>query len=132
MKITMSRKSIEFEDEEYVDVRSLPLKPPQPALLPERPSRRPWHPVMWDDSIAGKPNTTEQLQAEQFECTKVTSNFNTIALHAVRQKASSRMSYMVFRSGVRHAYLNRHNGPIKRAPSRKTQAIVGTYTLYSS
>ncbi|XP_059054327.1 uncharacterized protein LOC131848468 [Achroia grisella] len=61
----MSKQAIEFEDEEYVDVRSLPLKPPQPALLPERPLRRPWHPVMWDDSIAGKPATTDQLQTEQ-------------------------------------------------------------------
>ncbi|XP_021202744.2 uncharacterized protein LOC114251212 [Bombyx mandarina] len=42
-------------DDVYVDVRSLPLKPPQPQLPPERAVRRPWHPVMWDSSIIGIP-----------------------------------------------------------------------------
>lgn len=45
--------SVELDEEEYVDVRSLPLKPPQPLVLPGRAVRRPWHPVMWDDSILG-------------------------------------------------------------------------------
>ncbi|KAM3963447.1 uncharacterized protein ACR2FA_002386 [Aphomia sociella] len=61
----MSKQAVEFDDEDYVDVRSLPLKPPQPALLPERPVRRPWHPVMWDDSIAGKPVTDQPQEEEQ-------------------------------------------------------------------
>lgn len=47
--------SQDYDDEEYVDVRSLPLKPPQPLVPPERPVRRPWHPVMWDSSIIGIP-----------------------------------------------------------------------------
>ncbi|KAG6457441.1 hypothetical protein O3G_MSEX010299 [Manduca sexta] len=51
----MSKEMIEYDDEEYVDVNSLPLKPPQPLLPPERPTRRPWHPVMWDSSIIGIP-----------------------------------------------------------------------------
>ncbi|XP_075969593.1 uncharacterized protein LOC142972394 [Anticarsia gemmatalis] len=45
----------EYADEDYVDVRTLPLKPPQPLVPPERPVRRPWHPVMWDSSIIGIP-----------------------------------------------------------------------------
>lgn len=45
--------SFEIEEDQYVDVRSLPLKPPQPFVPPGRPVRRPWHPVMWDDSITG-------------------------------------------------------------------------------
>ena len=43
------------EEDEYVDVRSLPLKPPQPLVPAEKPVRRPWHPVMWDSSIIGIP-----------------------------------------------------------------------------
>lgn len=55
----------EMEDEEYVDVRSLPLKPPQRLVAPAAAARRPWHPVMWDNSIAGMPEPTvteEQVQ----------------------------------------------------------------------
>lgn len=49
-------REIELEGEgEYVDVRSLPLKPPQPLLQPQQPVRRPWHPVMWDHTIIGTP-----------------------------------------------------------------------------
>ncbi|MCQ9140775.1 hypothetical protein MZE11_19615, partial [Bacillus amyloliquefaciens] len=33
-----------------MEVRSLPLKPPQAAPAPEKAVRRPWHPVMWEDS----------------------------------------------------------------------------------
>ncbi|XP_026745647.1 uncharacterized protein LOC113506995 [Trichoplusia ni] len=45
----------EFEEDQYVDVNSLPLRPPQRLLPAERPTRRPWHPVMWDSSIIGIP-----------------------------------------------------------------------------
>lgn len=51
-------------DEEYVDVNSLPLKPPRPLLAPERAVRRPWHPVMWDNSITGLP-TQDQLEKDE-------------------------------------------------------------------
>ncbi|KAL0842083.1 hypothetical protein ABMA28_014276 [Loxostege sticticalis] len=44
-----------LEEDEYVDVSSLPLRPPQPAVPPAKPVRRPWHPVMWDSSIIGIP-----------------------------------------------------------------------------
>lgn len=54
----------EFEEEQYVDVNSLPLRPPQRALPPERPVRRPWHPVMWDSSIIGVP-PPEQPQSDE-------------------------------------------------------------------
>ncbi|XP_063378132.1 uncharacterized protein LOC134665196 [Cydia fagiglandana] len=45
----------EFEEEQYVDVKSLPLRPPVAAAPPPQPVRRPWHPVMWDSSIIGIP-----------------------------------------------------------------------------
>ncbi|XP_050664567.1 uncharacterized protein LOC126965143 [Leptidea sinapis] len=46
----MSAEGITYYDEEdYVDVRSLPLRPPQKQLPAEKASRRVWHPVMWDD-----------------------------------------------------------------------------------
>ncbi|XP_041977193.1 uncharacterized protein LOC121731687 [Aricia agestis] len=60
----MSREQ-EFEEDAYVDVRSLPLRPPQPAPQPERPARRPWHPVMWDDSIAGIVSPTADVVEEK-------------------------------------------------------------------
>lgn len=56
------------DDEEYVDVNSLPLKPPQPLLAPERAVRRPWHPVMWDNSIVGLP-TQDQSEKDEV-CSK--------------------------------------------------------------
>lgn len=64
---TMSKlpDEAEIEEEQYVDVRSLPLKPPQPQLQPERAMRRPWHPVMWDDSIIGLPTPDQKLTAEE-------------------------------------------------------------------
>lgn len=61
----MSKQQIEFEEEEYVDVHSLPLKPPQPQLQPERASRRPWHPVMWDNSIIGLPTPDQELTDQE-------------------------------------------------------------------
>ncbi|XP_026329082.1 uncharacterized protein LOC113237051 [Hyposmocoma kahamanoa] len=61
----MSKEQTEFEEEEYVDVRSLPLKPPQPQLQPERASRRPWHPVMWDNSIIGLPTPDQELTDQE-------------------------------------------------------------------
>lgn len=51
-------------EEEYVDVRTLPLRPPQPLVPPQRPVRRPWHPVMWDDSITSIP-PPEQKESEE-------------------------------------------------------------------
>ena len=45
----------EFEEDVFVDVNSLPLRPPQPLIPPEKAVRRPWHPVMWDDSLVGIP-----------------------------------------------------------------------------
>ncbi|XP_072943980.1 uncharacterized protein [Epargyreus clarus] len=52
----MEAKIVTYDDDEqYVDVSSLPLKPPQPQLPPEKPARRPWHPVMWDNTIMGYP-----------------------------------------------------------------------------
>ncbi|KAJ0180532.1 hypothetical protein K1T71_003936 [Dendrolimus kikuchii] len=53
--IKMNSESLEYDEEDYVDVNSLPLKPPQALLPPEKPVRRPWHPVMWDNSIVGLP-----------------------------------------------------------------------------
>lgn len=53
--LLMNMDTQDYDDEEYVDVRTLPLKPPQKLLPPERPMRRPWHPVMWDSSIIGIP-----------------------------------------------------------------------------
>lgn len=50
-------------EEEYVDVRTLPLRPPQPLVPPQRPVRRPWHPVMWDDSA----NTTPPPEQNESE-----------------------------------------------------------------
>ncbi|XP_013186572.1 uncharacterized protein LOC106131874 [Amyelois transitella] len=58
-------KEIEYEEDQYVDVNKLPLKPPQPQLPPERSHRRPWHPVMWDDSITGGLAPDQTLTAEQ-------------------------------------------------------------------
>ncbi|XP_049866889.1 uncharacterized protein LOC126367430 [Pectinophora gossypiella] len=58
-------KPVEVEDEEYVDVRSLPLRPPQPQPPPQRTTRRPWHPVMWDDTIVGLPPPDHKYTAEQ-------------------------------------------------------------------
>ncbi|CAK1552043.1 unnamed protein product [Leptosia nina] len=49
LKPNMSADAMNFDDDSYVDVNSLPLKPPQPLVLPEKPVRRSWHPVMWDD-----------------------------------------------------------------------------------
>ncbi|XP_063821780.1 uncharacterized protein LOC135071864 [Ostrinia nubilalis] len=56
-----------LEDEQYVDVSSLPLRPPQPLLPPEKAARRPWHPVMWDSSIEGipPPDHTESDEPKQ-------------------------------------------------------------------
>lgn len=61
--------SIEIEDEVYVDVRSLPLKPPQPLVMPERAVRRPWHPVMWDDSILGVVPPVDPQEEEEVKAT---------------------------------------------------------------
>ncbi|XP_053625112.1 uncharacterized protein LOC128683462 [Plodia interpunctella] len=58
-------KEIEYEDEHFVDVNKLPLKPPQPAPTPERTHRRPWHPVMWDDSITGGLAPDQTLTAQE-------------------------------------------------------------------
>ncbi|XP_045785761.1 uncharacterized protein LOC123881175 isoform X2 [Maniola jurtina] len=61
----MSKESEQmFEEEEYVDVRSLPLKPPQPAPPQDKPVRRVWHPVMWDNSGA-EPPTADNSDEEQ-------------------------------------------------------------------
>ncbi|KOB75609.1 putative type 1 pili usher protein [Operophtera brumata] len=56
---------VEVDEEVYVDVRSLPLKPPQPLAAPERPVRRCWHPVMWDDSITGVVTPVETHEDEE-------------------------------------------------------------------
>ncbi|KAL4710758.1 hypothetical protein ACJJTC_004403 [Scirpophaga incertulas] len=67
----ISSSNMELEEEEYVDVSRLPLKPPQPALPPEKPVRRPWHPVMWDSSIIGisppEPTEFEEPRQESHE-----------------------------------------------------------------
>ncbi|KAF9802430.1 hypothetical protein SFRURICE_009112 [Spodoptera frugiperda] len=55
---------IEYDEEGYVDVNSLPLRPPQPMVPPERPVRRPWHPVMWDDSLNTMP-PQEQRETDE-------------------------------------------------------------------
>lgn len=55
---------LEYDEEGYVDVNSLPLRPPQPIIPPERPVRRPWHPVMWDDSLASMPSQ-EQRETDE-------------------------------------------------------------------
>lgn len=60
----MQAEQVEVDEEVYVDVRSLPLKPPQPLVLPERPVRRCWHPVMWDDSITGVVTPVETQEDE--------------------------------------------------------------------
>ncbi|XP_068630091.1 uncharacterized protein [Battus philenor] len=51
------------DDEVVVDVRTLPLKPPQPLLPPEKPIRRPWHPVMWDDHKTA--HSTSNMEQQQ-------------------------------------------------------------------
>lgn len=59
----MSKEAEMFEEDEYVDVRSLPLKPPQPAPQHDKAVRRVWHPVMWDNSANDAPvadNTDEE------------------------------------------------------------------------
>lgn len=56
--------ALEFDEGQYVDVRTLPLKPPQPLLPPERAVRRPWHPVMWDSSIIGIP-PPDHMESEE-------------------------------------------------------------------
>ncbi|XP_014356138.2 uncharacterized protein LOC106709012 [Papilio machaon] len=55
------------DDEETLDVRSLPLRPPRPLLPPEKPVRRAWHPVMWDDhkDTAQKSDEPEQSVQSQ-------------------------------------------------------------------
>ncbi|RVE48171.1 hypothetical protein evm_007231 [Chilo suppressalis] len=53
----------DMEEDVYVDVNALPLRPPQPLLPAEKPVRRPWHPVMWDSSIIGVP-PPEPTEAE--------------------------------------------------------------------
>ncbi|XP_045445483.1 uncharacterized protein LOC123653538 [Melitaea cinxia] len=60
----------EFEAEQYVDVRSLPLKPPQPALKPEKAVRRPWHPVMWDNSDAEVLTKDPEMEQKESSRTK--------------------------------------------------------------
>ncbi|OWR45029.1 hypothetical protein KGM_206072 [Danaus plexippus plexippus] len=47
----MNQDKDEYE-EEYVDVRSLPLRPPQPLVQPEKAVRRPWHPVMYNHTTS--------------------------------------------------------------------------------
>ncbi|CAH2086470.1 unnamed protein product [Euphydryas editha] len=66
----MNRETEEFEEEEYVDVHSLPLKPPQPALKPEKAVRRPWHPVMWDHSDNEIPTKNQELEQKELSRTK--------------------------------------------------------------
>ncbi|XP_045490900.1 uncharacterized protein LOC123690858 [Colias croceus] len=46
----MSGEAISYDDVSYVDVHSLPLRPPQPLVPPEKAVRRSWHPVMWDEA----------------------------------------------------------------------------------
>ncbi|CAH0720833.1 unnamed protein product, partial [Brenthis ino] len=53
-----------FEEDEYVDVRSLPLRPPRRALPPEKASRRPWHPVMWEDAAPDAPAEPSEDQEQ--------------------------------------------------------------------
>lgn len=67
----MSRRETqdaEIEDEHYVDVRSLPLRAPQSQPPPERATRRPWHPVMWDDTILGLPPPDHVFTASEEVC----------------------------------------------------------------
>ncbi|XP_050345724.1 uncharacterized protein LOC126770370 [Nymphalis io] len=60
----MNKETEDFDEDEYVDVRSLPLKPPQRAPAPEKAVRRSWHPVMWDNSVPDVPLTDSQVQEE--------------------------------------------------------------------
>ncbi|KAG7307610.1 hypothetical protein JYU34_007832 [Plutella xylostella] len=59
----------EYNEETYVDVRSLPLKPPQPQVTPDKAVRRPWHPVMWDDSILGITPPPKNDDDDEFKVT---------------------------------------------------------------
>ncbi|GBP81714.1 PDZ and LIM domain protein Zasp [Eumeta japonica] len=61
----MATSQDQFEDEEYVDVRSLPLRPPQPAPKPEKAQRRCWHPVMWETSPPPDADAEEELPPEE-------------------------------------------------------------------
>ena len=61
------KKEVEYE-EEYVDVRSLPLRPPQPAAPPEKASRRVWHPVMWDSAVPAPLEQSEQQEQVRWLC----------------------------------------------------------------
>ncbi|XP_023947580.1 uncharacterized protein LOC112052639 [Bicyclus anynana] len=64
----MDKETEMFEEDEYVDVRTLPLKPPLPAPPQEKCVRRVWHPVMWDNANADAPlvdNSEEQKAAER-------------------------------------------------------------------
>ncbi|KAJ2952748.1 hypothetical protein O0L34_g7103 [Tuta absoluta] len=35
------------------EVNALPLRPPQQLVHPAPAVRRPWHPIMWDDTLVG-------------------------------------------------------------------------------
>ncbi|XP_047510334.1 uncharacterized protein LOC125053148 [Pieris napi] len=47
--VIMSADYLNYDDVSDIDVNSLPLKPPQALIPPEKAIRRTWHPVMWDD-----------------------------------------------------------------------------------
>ncbi|CAK1581910.1 unnamed protein product [Parnassius mnemosyne] len=70
------------DDEETVDVRSLPLKPPQRLQPPEKPVRRAWHPIMWDEKKDIAPNNNqmeqEQLQSNEYPHTKRIRNLRRL------------------------------------------------------
>ncbi|CAH2073939.1 unnamed protein product, partial [Iphiclides podalirius] len=70
------------DDEETVDVRSLPLKPPQPFIPPEKPVRRSWHPVMWDDhkdiSVNNSQKEEERLSSHEYPHTQRIRNLRRL------------------------------------------------------
>lgn len=68
----MNQDKDEYE-EEYVDVRSLPLRPPQPLVQPEKAVRRPWHPVMYNHTTSAIA-TKDQDENDENDVTKYIFN----------------------------------------------------------